>query len=217
MISFGNGRVKRWALALGGMIFCHSLTATGEGVIPLEFAAKVVRTHSKEPEKNSVGHMYVGSQAIRTEGTRGRQPVMLIYHKAKNEAWMVLPDEKTYMRFPETQVARPPLPDDPQSPCQTVKELRCRVQGTTSLRGRATTIWEISLQKNNQWLLYGRLWTDSRLGVAIREEYSDGMTLELVDIQEGVQAPSLFEIPVGFKETVIPSPPEKAASGGNSP
>jgi hypothetical protein len=83
----------------------------------------------------------------------------------------------------------------------------CKNVGTETLNGRNSDKWEISQTMQGQTLLT-RIWVDRKLRVWIKTEVMASAALvastELQGIQEGAQPASLFVIPAGFREIIVP-------------
>ncbi|WP_420903556.1 hypothetical protein [Candidatus Magnetaquiglobus chichijimensis] len=123
-------------------------------------------------------------------------------HLAKEKTlWILLPKQKTYSERKGVSQNRPPLPDDPDGPCRRDKSLICRQVGTEKIDSRQTIHWEISQRGPDQREIpQAHLWIDPRLGIAIREQYMDGLQVELSNIQEGTQPVELFQIPKDYQK-----------------
>ncbi|MBF0283771.1 MAG: hypothetical protein HQL51_04865 [Magnetococcales bacterium] len=209
----------------------------------VEFSADVVRFYSGKVEGVNRGRMMVGPAGIRTESTLNGQPVQLLFLPGKRLAAGVIPNHRAYFEQEGVEVKRPPLPDEAESPCRTQKGYACRNLGPATLGGRSVVRWEVSVSEpaagvqgqpspppgqapgqaqggtsTRRW----QLWVDPRLKIAIREEYGDGLTVELLNIREEPQSPALFEIPAGFRRLASPQEGEAllnapASGGGSAP
>lgn len=171
-----------------------------------EFSADVVRKGSKENNGTSKGRMYVGRDGVRTEGERMGQPVWMIFRPREKQVWMLSPGTKEYTESEGLDIARPPLPDEPESPCRKDRHFVCREVGVQSVGGRETHLWEISLRSEQGGVKpYGRMWVDRPLRIAVRELYVDGLEVTLENVRLEKQPATLFELPEGFKK-VQPAP-----------
>lgn len=180
----------------------------------VDFSADVVRSDSARPERASTGKMYVSSHGIRTEGVLQGQPLVMIFQPARREAWMLLPEQKRFVRHQGVEMRRPPLPDEAESPCRTRKEYACRNQGPVVVAGRETHLWEVVVRAGDKEASRAKLWVDPKLQIAIREEYSDGLKVELRAIREEGQPPGLFGVPTDYQEL---KPQEASPPAGGMP
>ena len=143
--------------------------------------------------------MFVGTQGIRTETVHRKQPVWMIYNPSQKTVWTVFPEQKTYMEQIGIPMDRPPLPDEPNSPCQS-KLFLCKPGQQQVIHGRHTIRWTLLRRDKKGVQPYAQLWIDSRLKIAIREQYADGLTIEMVKIQEQPQPDQLFRLPDGYRK-----------------
>ncbi|MBF0140926.1 MAG: hypothetical protein HQL74_11685 [Magnetococcales bacterium] len=166
-----------------------------------EFSADVVRKGAKDNNGTSRGRMYVGRDGVRTEGERMGQSVWMIFRPREKRMWMLSPTTKEYTESEGLDIARPPLPDEPESPCRKDRRFVCREMGVQSVGGRETRLWDISLRSDQGGVKpYGRMWVDRLLRIAVRELYVDGLEVTLENIRIEPQAGALFEVPEGFKK-----------------
>ncbi|MBF0110899.1 MAG: hypothetical protein HQL76_17165 [Magnetococcales bacterium] len=172
-----------------------------------EFAADVVRRNDREGKGLVRGKMYVGTSGVRTEGERMGQPVWMIFKPLDKKVWTLFPQRKVYTEADEMVIGRPPMPDEPESPCRKDPRFVCRDSGMHGVNGRQTRLWEIALKNAKGGLdPYARMWVDVSLKLAIRESYADGLEVLLENVVQGVQPASLFEIPDGFTKVSIDKP-----------
>jgi len=80
----------------------------------------------------------------------------------------------------------------------------CKQVGTEWINGRKAEKWEIVQTMGGQTAL-ANVWLDARWHLRLKQEVS-GMTGELVNIQEGPQSASLFEIPADYHKTALHVP-----------
>ncbi|MBF0190495.1 MAG: hypothetical protein HQL99_05015 [Magnetococcales bacterium] len=189
-------------------------------VTPLAFSAEVIRTRPDKKSQNQTrGRLHVSPEAIRGESQRNGVTVIMIHHTARKTVWTLIPSQKSYTERTGVESARPPLPDEPNSPCRHDKNLICRQTGTETIDGRRTLRWEIGTRgSDHRETLQAHLWIDPRLGMAIRERYADGLSVELSNIQEGPQPPELFTVPENFQKTAsTPSAQTPPQSGTHPP
>ncbi|MEO5347040.1 MAG: hypothetical protein H7834_11770 [Magnetococcus sp. YQC-9] len=125
----------------------------------------------------------------------------MIHNTPEKTIHTLFPNQKLYTERKGVTQTRPPLPDDPTSPCRTDKTLICRPIGTDTIDSRKTIHWEIVQRgPDHREISQAHLWIDPRLGIAIRERYADGLQVELANIQEGTQPVELFQIPKDYQK-----------------
>lgn len=183
----------------------------------VEFAANVVRSNTKQPDSNTKGRIVVGRDAFRTEGSNNNHMVHMIYLPAQQKVWVLFPEQKRYMVQEKVEVKRPPLPHEPESPCRTDANYECRNLGAVQIGDRSTYRWQVSVKNGNQTQV-ATLWVDSRLPIAIREEYDDGTVVEMVGIVEGPQGTTPFTVPQDYQlmtATAASPPPGDGRPGGS--
>lgn len=184
------------------------LPALSEAVEPqkiVEFSAEVTRNDATHPDTPTTGMMYVGQSAIRTETRQEKQAVWMIFKPSTKLVWTVFPSQRTYMERTGLSLEWPPLPEDKNSPCRT-KQFRCNKVGTEMVNERSTLHWRIDLVGEKGESVYAHLWVDPRLNMAIREQYADGLTVEMRHIREAPQEAHLFELPADYKKVEWPAP-----------
>ncbi len=131
--------------------------------------------------------------------TQGHQSI-IISDPARNVASMLMPAQHMYMEM-STDMKGPQKrgPDwrayDRTNPCANVPDATCQKAGTGIADGRLCDKWQIVHSKTN---ITQTVWIDQKTGIPIRTESSDGSIFELLNIQEGPQSASLFEIPSDY-------------------
>ena len=213
---------KRLFFAVWMLSWCGAAVAATEQWTDASFSAKVVRTQPGTPPLVTTGRMYVGPDGIRTESTQFGQSVWMIFRPAKKLVWTLFPDQKTFFERKNYLLERPPLPDEPGSPCRN-PAFYCEKVGDEWIDGRPVVHWRVVLrgalgdkQRGNQGgTSHADLWIDPRLKLAITEKYADGLTVEMQQIREGVQEPFLFQVPEGFHKAAAPG--EVDATRGQPP
>lgn len=174
---------------------------------PIEFSAQVVRSNSMRGYPPDRGMLYVGQQGIRTELTTKKQKIWMIFKPKAQVVWTIFPEQRVYLERSGLAVEWPPLPEDKHSPCREAL-FHCQKKGWRTLQNRSVLLWQIDVVEKAGKRAYAQLWVDPRLNVAIREEYADGLTVEMRHIHEAQQDANLFELPVGYRKTTLPVPPK---------
>ncbi|MEO5334709.1 MAG: DUF4412 domain-containing protein [Magnetococcus sp. YQC-5] len=170
----------------------------------VSFSADVKRLLT-DRKTTVMGKLFVSPEGIRSETVRNGMPVILIHKPTRKTIWTVFPNEKSYMERTGIAISRPPLPDEAESPCRTNKGFMCRQVGTETLLGRSVMHWEIVIKGPERDVPHAHLWVDTRLQIAIREHYADGLVVELTNIQEGPQPATLFAIPTEYQKVAPPA------------
>ncbi|MBF0370360.1 MAG: hypothetical protein HQL52_12980 [Magnetococcales bacterium] len=141
--------------------------------------------------------MFVSRLGVRTERVKNKKPLVMIHRMDQKQLWVLFPDKKGYLEYPSGEMGRPPLPHEANSPCKTDPQIFCKKVGKAKIAGRLTQRWDIFTKstegKGKRW--FASMWIDPKLKMAIREEYADGLTVALTQIQEKKQPQSLFAIP----------------------
>ncbi|MBF0614421.1 MAG: hypothetical protein G8237_05800 [Magnetococcales bacterium] len=173
---------------------------------PISFSAEVTRSRADKKGVSTRGKIHVSPEAIRGETTNKGITTILIHHTTRKTVWILNPSQKNYLERPTTDAGRPPLPDDPNSPCRRDKQILCRQIGPETVENRQTIHWEILTRTaDHREHSQTHLWIDPRLRFALREHHADGLIVELTQIQEGVQPAELFQIPQDFQK-IAPAP-----------
>ncbi len=180
-----------------------------------EFSATMVQTTQtgKTVEKLSIGS---GKLRIEPQGAVLDSPIVVVDING-GTSYMLMPSQKTFIEVKGVQadtIHRMPFlsPVDPQHPCNALlgagthgdAKLSCRDGGRSEVNGRAARKWVAVLSGGKE----GYVWIDAKLSIITRMESPDG-TLELQDIREGQQAPSLFEIPQDYSRVRLGADAER--------
>lgn len=178
--------------------------------LPLIAFSADVKRQNADRKTTLLGKMIVSPEGVRSESERDGVRIVRIHKLAQKTIWTLFMAEKTYTELIDVALSRPPLPDEPESPCRTNQELICTLLGPATLNGRSVMHWEITTKGPQGNTPYAHLWIDQRLKIAIREQYADGLIEELGNIKEGDQPAHLFDIPKDFKKIVTPAAPPVA-------
>lgn len=188
-------------------VFLPNLShATQTEIIP--FSADVIRSSTKKskakpPPKLNQGRMFVGLEGIRTETSYDKQQVWMIFKPAQKIVWTIFPEQNLYMERTDLSVARPALPDEMGSLCKN-NNFQCQQEGKETVNDRLVVRWSVYVKSPKGNLFYAKLWVDSHLKIAIREQYADGLTVEMRNIKITPQDSSLFQLPKGLKKIELP-------------
>ncbi|MBF0158019.1 MAG: hypothetical protein HQL58_00695 [Magnetococcales bacterium] len=162
----------------------------------VEFSADVVRT--TRDGRHEQGRIHVGRGGVRSEALLNGQKVAMIYDISQKQVWMLLLEQKFYTSRNGVDMRPPPLPDAEDSPCRQRERFSCTQQGAEQLQGRHVLRW-IVLVRGTEQVVPHELWIDPRVRIAIREQYGDGLVVELRNIREEAQSPALFTVPADYR------------------
>lgn len=171
---------------------------------PVAFSAEIVRHDAVHQDSSSSGMVYVGRDGIRTETSKDRQPVWMIFKPNQKIVWTLFPKQRMYMERAGLSLEWPPLPEDKNSPCRS-KNFVCQKTGAQKIGNRSVIHWKIEIITAKGKTFYAQLWVDPRLNIAIREVYADGLTVEMRNIREAPQEARLFELPAGYQRLALPT------------
>ncbi|HWR17610.1 MAG TPA: DUF4412 domain-containing protein [Terriglobales bacterium] len=149
------------------------------------------------------GKMYFSGTKMRWDmNAAGHQSIMINDIPGK-VSYMVMPQQKMYMEMRAGQQSMhrgPKMPDlksyDPTNPCSAATDMTCEKVGTETVNGRTTDKWLFKNKKDGSTMT---VWLDKKIHFPIRTQTNDA-TIELNNIQEGMPAASLFEIPSGYQK-----------------
>jgi hypothetical protein len=154
--------------------------------------------------------LHVSGNKVRAE-TNGPGGTAMVVDVAANTAALLLPQEKIFADMRRLgHINQAFMPVDVDDPCQTWQvrggaegddtRWTCRRIGTETIGGRETIKYAASSSKGDD----GFVWIDPRLKFMVRSANAGGQGIELRDIREAPQPPSLFEIPAGYKQQELP-------------
>jgi len=147
---------------------------------------------------NMDGKLYMSKGKLRVElGT-----MAFVYSVEQKRGWQMFPTSKQYFDIGEKQVSTflPPMTNG--SPCPASDHpSECKMVGKENIGGRSATKWELV----NQHGVRVYLWTDDKLGVAVRW-HIENVTYDLTGIHEGAVPDSMFELPPEYAKTDMFNP-----------
>ncbi len=131
--------------------------------------------------------------------SRGRLRVDLgsmvdVYIVEEKKGWRMFPELKQYFDIREKQVSTylPRMTNG--SPCPaSQRPSECKMVGKENVGGRSATKWELV----NQHGVHIYLWTDDKLGVAVRW-HIENVTYDLTGIHDAAVPDDIFELPPGY-------------------
>jgi hypothetical protein len=143
----------------------------------VEFSADTVET---DPDQGTrTGKLYMGNNRIRTEFDINGKTMVQIMDLTKQQALMINPEERTYMRLGAgggMPGSGTPQPMD--DPCAGMQNISCKKLGVEKVNGRPATKWEISSDEASETgpMVF---WIDEERKFPIRQEMPDGSMMEM--------------------------------------
>jgi hypothetical protein len=174
-----------------------------------EFAAEVAVLGAPTAEA-AARTIHVSGNKVRAE-TNGPGGTVMVVDVAANTAVLLLPQEKIFVDMRRAgHMNQAFMPVDVDDPCQTWQgrgaangddtHWTCRRVGTETVGGRETIKYAASSSKGDD----GFVWIDPKLKFMVRSANAAGQGMELRNIHEAPQPPSLFEVPAGYKQQEMP-------------
>ena len=180
------------ALLLSG---CTKKSANSQS----EFSADIrIITPFATEKPTTDGKLYMSKGRLRVD----LGPMVDVYMVEQKKGWRMFPELKQYFDIREKQVSTylPTMSDG--SPCPaSERPSECRIVGKEKIEGRSATKWELV----NQHGVHIYLWTDDKLGIAVRW-HIENVTYDLTGIHEGAVPDSMFELPPGYAKTDMLNP-----------
>lgn len=144
----------------------------------VEFSADTVESDMQGGERT--GKLYVGKDRVRTEFNMNGQTLIQIIDLDAQEALMINPQEKSYIR---SQAGAGALPSGPAakggSPCAGMENITCKQVGEEKVNGRPAVKWVFESQAAGQSGSM-TIWLDEQRGVPLRQIMPDGSSMEML-------------------------------------
>jgi outer membrane lipoprotein-sorting protein len=80
-------------------------------------------------------------------------------------------------------------------PCSGDPDRTCKKVGTETVNGRSCDKWEVTDKKSGK----STMCVDQKIHFPVRIQEADGTTMDMNNIKEGPQDPSLFKVPAGYR------------------
>ncbi|HYE24359.1 MAG TPA: DUF4412 domain-containing protein [Clostridia bacterium] len=169
-----------------------------------EFSADMQMKTKGEEAFN--GKIYFAGGKIRTDMNTEGQEMRHITDVNAQRAYTIMVGQNMYMEHdlkqPNPMAARGPrTPElrklDLNNPCAGT-EYSCKRVGAESVNGRSTVKWDFSLKQTGKHEMF--MWVDQKIPMAIRTLLADGSQIDLLNLKEGRQDPTLFQIPSGYQK-----------------
>lgn len=141
----------------------------------VEFSADTVESNPQYGEHK--GHLYMGHDRMRTDINMNGQQFIQIIDLDKQQAIIINPAEKSYMR---RAAGRPDMMKSPAAangnPCANMQNLVCKDEGTEVINGRKTHKWQITRSGETGAMEF---WLDDQRKIPIRQVMPDGSSMEM--------------------------------------
>ena len=163
-----------------------------------EFAADIRMVTPPNINGKMDGKLYMSKGRLRVE----LGPMAFVYIVEQKRGWQMFPASKQYFDIGEKQVSTflPPMTNG--SPCPASDHpLECKMVGKENIEGRSATKWELV----NQHGVRVYLWTDDKLGIAVKWHIED-VTYDLTGIHEGAVPANMFELPLNTPKNEMFNP-----------
>lgn len=196
--------------------------AQAQAMSDVEFSATMVQRMPQQ-DRTMETKIYVGDGVMRSEMKQDDKERVTIVDTSERTAYLLNPAKKEYLKMegggqgqqprPQAGMSRPPLPDEPGSPCQQDNpNFTCERLGAETVNGREAVKWRFEATQG-QRTMTSTVWIDQELRMPIRQEMPGGMVSELKNIQVGDQPDSLFRVPDGYTRIEMPARPQQQQGG----
>jgi hypothetical protein len=157
-------------ILLAGVLSATAAAAGGN----IEFSADTLESMAGQTPRK--GRIYVGKEQVRTEFTMNGETVIQIIDLARQEATVINPGQKSYMRrrAPGDAAQAAPAGGD-ANPCAGMQNLVCRETGAEQINGRKAVKYEIS-GTGQQGMM--QVWVDAERKIPVRQIMPDGSSME---------------------------------------
>lgn len=195
--------MKNYRPFLCAIVTTMILGAAALAQAPAQFSADMtVHTMRGEDLK---GKLFFGDKKMRTDMDMRRGSVSTITDLDAKKAYTLLHEQKMYMEHdlnrPMGPMGRGPrMPDikeyNASNPCANQEGVTCKKTTTESVNGRTCDVWEFYKDGAKEQTT----WIDQKLHIPVKTVHADGTSFELMNIKEGTQPASEFEIPSGYQK-----------------
>jgi uncharacterized protein DUF4412 len=151
--------------------------------------------------RDLTGQIYVGSGHIRMNMDSSGHKTAIITDLATKTTDILLVEQQMYIEHKAgqmpgrgpTSVTQDLKTYDPENPCASQPDLKCKRIGVEEVSGRTCDHWQITDKQER----VTDLWIDQKLHFPVKVVSKDS-TMLLTNIREGQPEASLFEIPSGY-------------------
>lgn len=150
---------------------CFIVSSVNAFEVGAEFSAEAVQNVPGRPSMNA--KMFISKNAVRTESTmNGNTMVEIVYTKDKRHI-LLNQFRKTYIEQKAPGNNAPATQGKKKTPCSGLMNTKCKNLGKEKIGGRATTKWEMTIQRNGQYFK-SLHWVDKKYHMPLREQFQDG-------------------------------------------
>ena len=159
------------------LLFTPVIASAGQSQV--EFSADVIQSMPQQESQQS--KMYIGNDQMRTDMTVGGKTMIQIIDMKQQTAYMLDPEQKTYMERkagPGESMPGGGAAQKDTNPCAGMQNLVCRRIGVESVNGRPAVKWELENTSHGQ---SGKMeiWLDQERHIPVRQTLPDGVTMEM--------------------------------------
>jgi Domain of unknown function (DUF4412) len=190
---------RRFVIRCSVLLFALFATIPLLAQKPQSFSADI--NFNSPQGMSGTGKLFFSGDKVRMEmSAMGHQSIMISDTVAQT-GYVLMPQQKMYMDMSSGMKGAHKGPDwrayDASNPCANMTDTTCQKVGTEVVNGRTCAKWQFS-GKNAE--SKRTVWIDQATGIPIKTVTNDGATVELTNIKQGVQSPSLFEVPAGYQK-----------------
>jgi hypothetical protein len=147
--------------------------ATAQSVI--EFSADTIESHPQQGERT--GKLYIGKNKVRTEYNMNGQTIIQIVDLDRQEALIINPADKTYLRRQAGQQDMMAMGKADGSPCAGMQNLTCKQGGIEEINGRKARKWDVTSTAGGEGGTM-QFWLDEQRHIPVRQIMPDGSSME---------------------------------------
>ncbi len=142
----------------------------------VEFSADAYQQAPQSPPMKA--RMYVADKQVRKEYTANGQPVIEIFDAARQHAFLLMPNQHTYLERKASTADFTGKGEQNRNPCQGIEGARCKKLGQEKINGHSADKWEMTItqQGKDMRALY---WIDTDRHMLVKQILPDGTTTEL--------------------------------------
>jgi hypothetical protein len=186
-----------------------------------QFSAVMVDSHGTESARTPFN---VGDDKVRWLTTRGDSVTGAVILDFRRRTLLALDDQTQQYYTPSGEDPATDLadlfyimrPSDVHDPCKgwnaaamadktEPPHFACQSLGGDTVNGRPADKWQLTYKRSGKT---GYAWIDPKLHYLVKmQDPAAQTTMQVRDVKEGLQAPSLFTIPPGYTKMDPPAPP----------
>ncbi len=198
---------------------CAALVPRGAGA--QQFSAVMVDSHGTESARTPFN---VGDEKVRWVTTRGDSVTGAVILDFRRRTLLALDDQTQQYYTPSGDDPATELadlffimrPSDTRDPCKgwnaaavadksEPPHFACQSLGADTVNGRPADKWQLTYKRSGKT---GYAWIDPKLDYLVKmQDPAAQTTMQVREVKEGLQPPSLFVIPPGYTKMDPPAPP----------